>query len=113
MRKNIIELIVSSGARMENEVSMYLNSETSKITNANEVFEALAKGFSRYKDILEQSNVSSGPTLVDVLDKLMKMDVVKKKYQLTTKPIRKRQGTIFQIICLCFIISIFLEIYPE
>lgn len=29
----------------ENEVSMYLNSEISKITNANEVFEALARGF--------------------------------------------------------------------
>ena len=61
--KNIIELIASSGARLENEVSMYLNSETSKITNANEVFEALAKGFSRYKDILDQSNMSSGPTI--------------------------------------------------
>lgn len=45
---------------------MYLNSEISKITNANEVFEALAKGFSRYKDILDQSNVSSGPALIDI-----------------------------------------------
>ena len=66
VRENIIELIASPGARLENEVSMYLNSEISKITNANEVFEALAKGFSRYKDILDQSNVSSGPALVDL-----------------------------------------------
>ena len=79
VRENIIELIASSGARLENEVSMYLNSEISKITNANEVFEALAKGFSRYKDILDQSNVSSGPALVDILDKLMRMDVVAKE----------------------------------
>ena len=78
-RENIIELIASPGARLENEVSMYLNSEISKITNANEVFEALAKGFSRYKDILDQSNVSSGPALVDILDKLMRMDVVSKE----------------------------------
>ena len=31
MRENIIELIASSGARLENEVAMYLNSEISKI----------------------------------------------------------------------------------
>ena len=74
-----MELIASPGARLENEVSMYLNSEISKITNANEVFEALAKGYSKYKDILDQSNVSSGPTLIDTLDKLIKMDVVKKE----------------------------------
>ena len=78
VRENIIELIASPGARLENEVSMYLSSEISKITNANEVFEALAKGFSRYKDILDQSHVSSGPALVDVLDKLIRMDVVDK-----------------------------------
>ena len=32
VRENIIELIASSGARLENEVAMYLNSEISKIT---------------------------------------------------------------------------------
>lgn len=36
-------------------------------------------GFSRYKDILNQSNVSSGPALIDILDKLMRMDVVAKE----------------------------------
>ena len=51
VRENIIDLIASPGARLENEVSMYLNSEISKITNANEVFEALAKGFSKYKEM--------------------------------------------------------------
>lgn len=44
VKENIIELIASPGARLENEVSMYLNSEISKIVNVNEVFEALAKG---------------------------------------------------------------------
>ena len=34
VRENIIDLIASPGARLENEVSMYLNSEISKITNA-------------------------------------------------------------------------------
>ena len=85
-------MIASSGARLENEVSMYLNSEISKITNANEVFEALAKGFSRYKDILDQSNVSSGPALVDILDKLMRMDVVAKEAPINDENNRKKSG---------------------
>lgn len=76
VKENIIELIASPGARLENEVSMYLNAELSKIVNANEVFETLARGFSKYSDILSQSHVSSGPTLVDVIDKLIRMEVV-------------------------------------
>lgn len=92
VRENIINLIASPGARLENEVSMYLNSEISKITNANEVFEALARGFSRYKDILDQSNVSSGPTLVDVLDKLIKMQVVKKEAPINDENNKKKAG---------------------
>lgn len=92
VRENIISLIASPGARLENEVSMYLNSEISKITNANEVFEALAKGFSKYKDILDQSHVSSGPTLVDVLDKLIRMDLVKKESPINDEKNRKKAG---------------------
>ena len=92
VRENIIELIASSGARLENEVAMYLNSEISKITNANEVLEALAKGFSRYKDILDQSNVSSGPALIDILDKLMRMDVVAKEAPINDENNRKKSG---------------------
>ena len=92
VKENVIALIASPGARLENEVSMYLNSEISKITNANEVFEALAKGFSKYRDILAQSNVSSGPTLVDVLDKLIKMDVVKKEAPINDENNKKKAG---------------------
>ena len=92
VRQNVMELIASSGARLENEVSMYLSSEISKITNANEVFEALAKGFSRYKDILDQSNVSSGPALIDILDKLIRMDVVAKEAPINDENNKKKSG---------------------
>lgn len=92
VRENVIGLIASPGARLENEVLMYLNSEISKIVNANEVFEALAKGFSRYKDILDQSHVSSGPALVDVLDKLIRMDVVKRESPINDERNRKKAG---------------------
>lgn len=92
VKENIIQLIASPGARLENEVSMYLSSEISKMTNANEVFETLAKGYSKYKDILDQSNVSSGSTLVDVLDKLIKMDVVKREAPINDEKNKKKSG---------------------
>lgn len=92
VKDNIIELIASSGARLENEVSMYLNAEISKITNANEVFEALSRGYTRYSDILSQSHVSSGPTLVDVLDKLMRMEVVVKTSPINGGNNKKKAG---------------------
>lgn len=92
VKENIIDLIASPGARLENEISMYLNAEISKIVNANEVFEALAKGFSKYSDLLSQSHVSSGPTLVDVLDKLIKMEVVEKRSPINDENNKKKTG---------------------
>ena len=74
------------------EASMYLNAEISKISNANEVFEALSRGYTRYSDILSQSHVSSGPTLVDVLDKLMRMEVVVKNTPINDTGNRKKAG---------------------
>ena len=92
VRENIQELISAPGARLENEVSMYLKSEIAKIANANEVFEALAKGFSRYSDLLSQSHVSSGPTLVDVLEKLIRMEVVEKQAPINDEGNRRKSG---------------------
>ncbi|MCR5520515.1 MAG: DUF234 domain-containing protein, partial [Lachnospiraceae bacterium] len=75
-----------------NEVSTYLNAEISKIVNANEVFEALARGFSKFSDVLSQSHVSSSPTLADVLDKLIKMEVVEKKAPINDENNKKKSG---------------------
>ena len=90
VKENIIELISAPGARLENEVAMYLKSEISKITNANEVFEALAGGCSKYSELLSKSHVSSGPTLVDVLEKLMKMELVAKQAPINDPDNRKK-----------------------
>ena len=92
VQENVTELIASTGARLENEVSMYLRSEISKVTNANEVFEALARGFSRFSDILSQSHVSSSPTLVDVLDKLIRMGLVRKEAPINDENNRRKAG---------------------
>lgn len=92
VRENIMELIASPNARLENEVFMYLNSELSKITNANEVFEALAKGFSRFSDILAQSHIANSATLSEILKKLMLMEMVSKEAPINDSNNRKKTG---------------------
>jgi len=92
VKENIINLIASPGARLENEIPLYFNSEISKLTNANEVFATLALGYSKYSDILNQSHVSSSPTLADVLDKLIKMDIVEKVTPINDENNKKKAG---------------------
>lgn len=92
VKQNIIDLIASDGARLENEVSMNLKSELSKIENANEVLEALSLGYVRFGDILSQSHVSSSPALADVLEKLCKMEIVEKVFPLNDKNNKKKTG---------------------
>lgn len=78
VEQNIIELIASTGSRLETEVIMYLKSEIQRMNNAYEVFECLANGFVKFSDILSQSGVSSSPALSDILEKLQKMELVEK-----------------------------------
>lgn len=92
VKENIIHLIASQGARLEVEVTMYLQSEISKIVNVNEVFEALAMGSHKYSDIYAKSHVSSRPTLIDVLDKLIKMEVVEKRAPINDEHNKKKSG---------------------
>lgn len=92
VKENIIELIASNGARLENEVTMYLKSEISKLINTNEVFETLANGNSRYSDIISKSNVSSSPALADILEKLIKMDLVKKEAPINDQNNKRKTG---------------------
>lgn len=92
VKENIIELIASVGARLENEVSMYLKSEIAKLTNANEVFETLAAGSSKYSDIFSKSHVSSSPALADILEKLIKMDLVKKEAPINDENNKRKSG---------------------
>ena len=92
VRENIMNLLVESGSRLENEVPLYLSSEISKITNAKKVFWALAQGYSRYKDILDQLHVTSGPAMVSVLDKLMNMELVQKQTPIND-PKNKRKSS--------------------
>jgi len=92
VKENIMDLIALPGARLEDEVSMYLNTELSKINSANEVFEALTRGFSRFSDVLSQSHLSSSSLLADVLKKLMLMDMVEKEAPINDANNKRKTG---------------------
>lgn len=92
VRGNIVELITEPGARLENEIPSYLGAEISKMTNANEVFGALAQGYSRWGDVLAQSHVSSGPAMSDVLDKLISLELVQKRAPINDPTNKRKSG---------------------
>lgn len=92
VKENIIKLVASEDARLENEVQIYLQSEIAKMVNANEVFTALSNGYTKFSDILSQSHVSSGPTLIDILKKLIKMEVVEKTAPINDPNNKKKAG---------------------
>ena len=92
VRDNVIGLVTEPGARLENEVPSYLGAEISKMTNANEVFGALAQGHSKWRDVLAQSHVSSGPAMADVLDKLASLELVQKRAPINDPANRRKSG---------------------
>ena len=89
VKENIIGLVASKGARFENDPQIALETEVSKMTNANEAFLAIARGKTKFSDILNSSHVSSSPSLDDTLKKLIIMDVVKKEYPINDETEKK------------------------
>ena len=96
VRENLIRLVLEPDARLEDEIPSYLLSEISKIGNAHEAFSALADGHTRYKDILSQSHVSSGATLVNVLNRLIEMQLVQRRAPINNPDNKKRAS---YVIC--------------
>lgn len=89
---NLLDLIVEPGSVLEDEVLNYIRSEISKITNANEAFEALSHGNYRYSDIFDNSHISSNPALAEVLKKLVDMDLVAKEAPINDENNKKKTG---------------------
>ena len=92
VRENILELIAIPGSRLETEVIMYLKSEIQRMANAYEVFEILAKGRVKFSDILSESSVSSSPALSDILEKLQKMEIIRKYAPINDENNKKKCG---------------------
>lgn len=85
VKENIIELIASPNARLLNEVEQTITVEVGKMTNANETFMSIAAGNHSFSDILSKSHVSSSPTLADVINRLVDMDMVERTIPINEK----------------------------
>lgn len=92
VKENIVALIASAGSPLEAEIGMYLKSEISKMANANEVFECMASGVSKYSELLSKSHVSSSPALADILTKLINMDLVVKEAPINDPDNNRKAG---------------------
>ena len=102
VRENMIDLLASPGARLEDEVMVYLHSEFSNMTNVNAVFVALAQGFSRFSDILAQSHISRNAALSDILKKLMRIGMVDKVAPINDSLNKKRTRYVIKDNLACF-----------
>ena len=90
VKENIIHLITAPNSRMENEINLYLRNEISKVENTNAVFEAIAAGSHKFNDIQSKAHIRSAQTLVDILDKLIHMELVEKETPINAEDNRKR-----------------------
>ena len=107
VKENIINLVIGSKARLLPEAEGFLNEEITKLNNANECFMAIAEGNSKFNDILQNSNVSSSPTLSDVLKKLINMDVIEKIYPINDESEKKSYYRITERLSLFYYRYIF------
>ena len=90
VRDNIIRLLAASDAVLADEVGYLLMMEISKTSNAERGFEAVAGGAVRFSEILEASQFSSSPALVDILKKLVGMELLRKVRPINDEHNKKR-----------------------
>ena len=80
VKDNIISLIASRNARLENEIDMFLKMELSKLENANSIFSAMASGCTKYNEIMEEADISSTGVMSELITKLINMEAIRKEF---------------------------------
>ncbi|MCF0116225.1 MAG: ATP-binding protein [Erysipelotrichaceae bacterium] len=89
VKQNIINLILDKNGRLAVGPEQFLEQEIAKMTNANEVFTAIARGKSKFSDILDKSHVNSSPALANILNRLIAMDVIVKIFPINNEAEKK------------------------
>ena len=107
VKENIMELICSKNARLLSESEQLTAGEIRKMSNANEVFMAIAKGYRKFGDILSHSDVSSSPSLADILKKLTDMEIIEKTYPINDEREKKSIYTVADRLTLFYYTYIF------
>lgn len=80
VKENIISLIASRNARLEDEIDLFLKAELSKLENANSIFSAMASGHFKYNEIMEEADISSTGVMSELITKLINMEAVRKEF---------------------------------
>ena len=93
--ENIQSLLISQASVIDNEVTLMLSSEFSKLNNVNLVLTALAKGIGKFTDILEATKIAKSPTLADCLARLTAMGLVVKDAPINDE--RNKRRVIYRI----------------
>ena len=88
--QNIFDLVLNENAPLKEEVPSFLKSEISKAENANSVFDAIAGGKTKFKDILDESGLGSDAALNNLLLKLIGMEIIEKEYPLNHPQDKKK-----------------------
>lgn len=88
--ENIIRLMLSDHAPLKDEVPLYLQKEINKAENANSVFNAIAAGKTKFKDIFVSSGLQSDAALNNLLLKLSDIEVIQKDYPINAPTDRKK-----------------------
>lgn len=76
VKENIIRILSGRFTGLKEYIETHLAEELRKINNANVVFETIALGTFHFSDILSKTHVESSAALANMLQKLMKMDLI-------------------------------------
>lgn len=97
VKENIIHLISGVYSGLSDEITVNLKTEMSKISNANAVFSTICEQHAfHYSDILSKSHIATSASLNDILEKLIKMDLIEYIYPINDKKNKYKSGYVIK-----------------
>ncbi len=102
VKDNVIRIISGHFSGLKDFLEIYLKSELRKINSANGVFEAIALGAFHFKDIISKSHIESSAMLSNVLQKLIKMDLLEYVAPINDKNNKQKAGYRISDFCARF-----------
>lgn len=92
VKENIIRLISGTFSGLKDFVETYLKMELRRINNADIVFDTIANGAFHCSDILSKSQIETSTTLNNIIQKLIKMDLVEYICPINDKSNKRKRG---------------------
>lgn len=87
--ENLIDTFIESDSFFEKEINMVLMKESQKEENINTLFELIASGIRKYKELNDKMGDSSKDNIGRYIKKLEELDLIKKTFSVNAKTERK------------------------